>query len=197
MALLPNRLGDVLPILPETYARYAPNGTALGCFACEFGVLNRFILLAAYENAEALQADRARDLEADDPFGIQKHLGAVVRNAYKPLFFMPPIAPGDFGPFYEFRTYSIAPGGLPETAEAWSKIVERRQQMSKLLMVMGSIGDAPTKMVHIWPYKTIEDRMKARGQASKEGIWPPPGGSAQLTNLQSELFVATGYSDLK
>jgi hypothetical protein len=69
--------------------------------------------------------------------------------------------------------------------------------MSMLLTIMGSVEGGPQKMVHIWPYKTIEDRVKARGQASKEGIWPPPGGSAKLTSLQSELFVATAFSGLK
>ncbi|WP_354044403.1 NIPSNAP family protein [Devosia sp. UYZn731] len=98
--------------------------------------------------------------------------------------------PGSYGPFYEFRTYTIAPGGLPETAEAWSKVMDRRNEMSPVLTIMGSLEGAPLRMVHIWPYHSKEDRVKARGQASKEGIWPPPGGSHKLTSLQSELFVA-------
>ena len=64
-------------------------------------------------------------------------------------------------------------------------------------MVMGSIDTLPTKMVHLWPYKSLDDRAKARAEASKLGIWPPPGGSGKLTGLQSELFVATGFSRLK
>lgn len=197
LALLPNTLGAVLPVLPETYKSYASAGRPLGCFSCEFGVLNRFTLLTAYESVEALHADRARIIEASDPYGIGQHLGGITSTAYKPLSFMPPIEIGEYGPFYEFRTYTLAPGGLPDTEAAWSKVVPRRNEMSKLLMVMGSIEGGPQKMMHIWPYKTIEDRVKARGQAGKEGIWPPPGGSAHLTALQSELFVASPFSDLK
>jgi hypothetical protein len=197
LSLLPNTLGAVLPILPKTYESFSSTGKPLGCFSCEFGILNRFAFLTAYESVEALVEERGRLMKSEDPYGIAPYLGGVNSTAFKPLFFMQPIEVGEFGPFYEFRTYSIAPNGLDETAQAWSKIVDRRNEMSKLLMVMGSIEEGPQKMVHIWPYKTIEDRMKARGQASKEGIWPPPGGSGQLTNLQSELFVATGFSDLK
>lgn len=197
LSLLPNTLGAVLPLLPKTFETFSSTGTPLGCFACEFGVLNRFAVLTAYDDAQKLAAERARLMEAEDPYGIAPYLGGVNSTAFKPLFFMQPFEPGEYGPFYEFRTYSIAPGGLPETADAWSKIVERRNQMSRLLMVMSSVEEGPLKMVHIWPYKTIEDRMKARAQASKEGIWPPPGGSAKLTALQSELFVATGFSKLK
>lgn len=197
LSLLPNRLGAVLPKLPATYETLAPKGRPIGAFACEFGVLNRFAFLAAYESLGALAADRAAKMEASDPYGIGEHLGTVQSTAFKPLFFMEPIVAGEYGPFYEIRTYSLAPNGLQETAEAWSKVVPRRNEMSKLLMVMGSVEEGPQKMVHVWPYRTIEDRMKARAQAGKEGIWPPPGGSGQLTNLQSELFVATGFSHLK
>jgi len=198
LSLLPNTLGQVLPILPKTYETFSESGTPIGAFSCEFGVLNRFAFLTAYEDIEHLTAERARLMRSEDPYGIAPYLGGVQNTALKPLFFMKdPIQPGEWGPFYEFRTYTLAPNGLSETAEAWGKIVERRNAMSKLLMVMASIEEGPQKMVHIWPYKTIEDRMAARAQAGKEGIWPPPGGSGKLTALQSELFVATGFSDLK
>ncbi|KKB12242.1 hypothetical protein VE25_08250 [Devosia geojensis] len=197
LSLLPNTLGAVMPLLPKTYEGFSSTGTPLGAFSCEFGVLNRFAFITAYDSPQDLATERARLMEADDPYGIAPYLGGVQSTAFRPLFFMQPIELGEWGPFYEFRTYTLAPNGLPETAEAWSKIVERRNAMSKLLMVMGSIEEGPQKMVHIWPYKTIEDRVKARAEASKEGIWPPPGGSAKLTALQSELFVATGFSGLK
>jgi len=198
LSLLPNTLGAVLPILPKTYETFSRTGKTIGAFACEFGVLNRFAFLTAYDSVEKLTEERARLMQSEDPYGIAPYLGGVQSTALKPLFFMQdPIETGSWGPFYEFRTYTIAPNGLAETAEAWSKIVERRNAMSKLLMVMASIEEGPQRMVHIWPYKTIEDRMKARAQASKEGIWPPPGGSGKLTAMQSELFVATGFSDLK
>lgn len=197
LSLLPNTLGAVLPILPKTYEVFSSTGKPLGAFSCEFGVLNRFAFLTAYESVEALTKERARLMQTEDPYGIAPYLGGVQSTAFKPLFFMGDIETGDFGPFYEFRTYSLAPQGLPETAEAWSKVVPRRNEISKVLTVMASIEEGPTKMVHVYPYKSIADRMAARAQASKEGIWPPPGGSAKLTALQNELFVATGYSDLK
>tara|TARA_A100001391_G_scaffold205405_2_gene205835 strand:+ start:27312 stop:27926 length:615 start_codon:yes stop_codon:yes gene_type:complete len=197
LSLLPNTLGAVMPLLPESYKNFSSTGTPLGAFSCEFGTLNRFAFLTQYENIEALTAERARLMETEDPYGIGQHLGGVSSTAFKPLSFAKPIEPGAYGPFYEFRTYTLAPNGLAETEAAWAKIIDRRHAMSPLLTNMASIEEGPQKMVHIWPYKTIEERMVARGQASKEGIWPPPGGSGHLTNLQSELFVATSFSDLK
>lgn len=197
LSLLPNTLGAVLPILPKTYESFSKTGTTIGAFSCEFGVLNRFAFITAYESVEALVAERARLMTTEDAYGLAPYLGGVVSTAFKPLFFMGDIETGAFGPFYEFRTYALAPNGLPETAEAWSKVVPRRNEISKVLTVMASIEEGPTKMVHIYPYASIADRQAARAQASKEGIWPPPGGSAKLTGLQNELFVATSYSALK
>lgn len=197
LSLLPNTLGAVMPVLPETYKNFSRSGTTLGAFACEFGTLNRFAFITAYESVDALTAERSRLMNTENPYLIGEHLGAINRTAFKPLAFAKPIAPGSFGPFYEFRTYTLQPNGLPDTEAAWSKIVDRRNEISPLLVNMASIEDGPQKMVHIWPYKSIEERMQARAQASKEGIWPPPGGSGHLTNLQSELFVATSFSDLK
>lgn len=197
LSLLPNTLGAVLPLLPATYANFSSTGRVLGAFGCEFGVLNRFAFLTAYEDTTALATERARLMEAADPYGIGKYLGGVNSTAYKPFSFSAPIEPGEYGPFYEVRTYNLAPFGLAETDAAWAKVIPRRNEISPVLMVMASIEEGPQKMMHIYPYKSIDDRQKARAQASKEGIWPPPGGSTHLTALANELFVATPYSDLK
>ncbi|MBB5754976.1 NIPSNAP family protein [Prosthecomicrobium pneumaticum] len=197
LSLLPNTLGAVLPVLPQTYATFTQSGTVLGCFSCEFGVLNRFAFLTRYDDAAALATERARLMETEDPYGIGQYLGGVTSTAFKPLSFARPIEPGSHGPFYEFRTYSLAPGGLPETEAAWAKVIDRRHAMSPLPTIMASVEEGPLKMVHIWPYASIEARAAARAQASKEGVFPPPGGSAKLTGLQSELFVATAFSGLK
>jgi len=197
LALLPNRLGAVLPRLAEVYAGFTAQGTMLGCFSVEFGQLNRFHFLAAYDSIEALTAERARQMEAGDPWGLDEHLGGVDRLALRPLSFARPVVPGEYGPFYEFRSYSLAPGGLAETEAAWAKVIEERETRSPLLTIGASLDGAPQKMVHIWPYKSLDDRARARASASKAGIWPPPGGSAHLTALHSELTVAAACSGLK
>jgi hypothetical protein len=51
LSLLPNTLAAVMPLLPQTYANFSKTGTVLGCFGCEFGVLNRFAFLTRYDDA--------------------------------------------------------------------------------------------------------------------------------------------------
>ncbi|NIZ08579.1 NIPSNAP family protein [Pseudooceanicola sp. HF7] len=196
LALLPNRIGAVMPKLAETYANFSSTGRPLGVFSIEFGGLNRFHFLTEYENVEALNAERARCLEAYDPYRLAEHLGGVERTAFKALGFARPLKPGNYGPFYEFRTYTVAPHGMDETEAAWEKGLPAREEISPLLTIMKSVEGAPTKMLHIWPYKTLDERTAARAEGSRRGVWPPAGGSVHLTSLQSELAVAAACSDL-
>jgi hypothetical protein len=197
LSIRPNQLGPVLSGLPASLPEATRSGELIGCMSCDIGVLNRIAVLTAYEDLEKLNADRAATLNAADPYGVSAYLGGIDKAAFKPLSFAADIEPGSFGPFYEIRTYEIAPGGLTETETAWSKVVERRNTLSKLLMVMASVDTLPTRMVHFWPYKGLDERAKMRAEASKMGIWPPPGGSNHLLSLRSEVFVPLPISPLR
>lgn len=197
LGIKPNQLGPVMAVLPESVPASAKNGRLLGCFTCELGVLNRVAVLSAYPDAKAVAADRADQLGDADLFGVSQYLASFERATFRPFPFIADIEPGSHGGFYEIRRYEIAAGGTPETSEAWSKVYERRNQISKLLLVMTSLDTIPTRMVHIWPYGGLDERMAARAQASKEGLWPPPGGSDHLLSLQSEIFRPTAFSPLQ
>lgn len=196
LGLRPNTLGAVMPKLADAIAANGKRGKLIGCFTCEFGVVNRIAVLTEYSDARALAEDRAAAMESGDRFGFAPQLASFERIAYAPLAFSEPIKPGKHGPFYEIRTYGIAPDGLQATSDAWSKAIARRNELSKLLAIMASMDTSPQRMLHIWPYASLDHRAATRARASKEGIWPPPGGSDHLLSLQSELFVPTVFSPL-
>jgi hypothetical protein len=185
-----------MPKLTEAIAANSKHGKLIGCFTCDFGVLNRIAVLTEYPDAHALAEDRAASMESGDRYGFAPQLASFERTAYAPLAFSEPIKPGQYGPYYEIRTYGIAPGGLQATSDAWSKAIARRTELSKLLAMMASMDTAPQRMLHIWPYASVDHRAATRARASKEGIWPPPGGSDHLLSMQSELFVPTAFSPL-
>ena len=60
-----------------------------------------------------------------------------------------------------------------------------------LLTIMGSIEEGPQKMSHIWPCKSIEDRVNAREQARHRRRI----GTAHLAAVGA--FPPTAFSDLK
>jgi len=197
LTIKPNQLGPVMGALPDSAAASVPNGRLLGCFNCDIGALNRVAVLSVYEELAALEADRVAYLSTPDPYGCSANLSAIDRGAFKPLSFAKDITVGEHGPFYEIRTYEVAAGGIPETEAAWAKVMDERNEISPLLAIMASVATHPTRMVHIWPYKTLDDRAKARAEASRRKIWPPPGGSNHLLSLRSDIFVPLPFSPLK
>jgi hypothetical protein len=197
LSIRPNQLGSVMSNLPSALHKALRSGRLIGCMSCDIGGLNRVAVLSAYDSLNALRADRAATLGAADPYGMSAYLGGIETSAFQKLSFAKDIEPDSFGPFYEIRTYEIAPGGLAETEAAWAKVIERRNSLSKVLMVMASVDTSPTRMVHIWPYRCLNERARMRAEASKRGIWPPPGGSSHLLSLRSEVFVPLPISPLR
>jgi hypothetical protein len=196
IGLRPNTLGMVMPKLEAAISQSMSHGKLVGCFTCDFGVLNRIAILSAYSDVNALAQDRAEMITKGNPLGFAEYLASFDQSAYRPLPFVSDIKPGAHGPYYEIRTYGVAAGGLEMTSNAWSKGIDRRTALSKLLVVMASLETVPQRMLHIWPYASLDERAAVRAQASKAGIWPPPGSSDHLLSLQSELFLATGFSPL-
>lgn len=197
LTIKPNQLGPVTGALPDSAAASTPNGTLLGCFNCDIGALNRVAVLAAYDDFDTLEADRRAYLTSADPYGCSANLSAIDRAGFKPLSFTKDIEVGAHGPFYEIRSYDVAAGGIPALEAAWAKVVEERNTLSPLMMVMASVGTHPNRLVHIWPYKTLDERAKARAEASRRKIWPPPGGSNDLLSLRSDIFVPLAFSPLQ
>lgn len=196
LALRPNMLGAVMPKLADAIGARIKLGKLAGCWTCDFGTLNRIAILAEYPDLNALTTEREQIISAGDQFGFAAQLGAFEQAAFAPLSFAEPVKAGKYGPFYEIRTYEVAAGGLQSTSDAWNKGLPNRTKLSKLLTVMASIDTVPQRLMHIWPYASLDERAAVRGRASKEGIWPPPGSSDHLLSLRSELFVPTAFSPL-
>ena len=57
-------------------------------------------------------------------------------------------------------------------------------------------GTVP-RFLNIWPYKSVDERSRIRAEAVKDGIWPPKGGPAHLTTMESTIYVPAPFSPLR
>jgi len=57
--LRPNTLGTVMPKLADAIAANSRRAKLVGCFTCDFGVLNRITVLTEYPDVSVLAEDRA------------------------------------------------------------------------------------------------------------------------------------------
>ena len=50
--------------------------------------------------------------------------------------------------------------------------------------------------LHIWAYKSLDQRTEVRKKAVESGIWPPPGGSAAIKQ-ENKIVLAAPFSPIK
>jgi len=169
-------------------------GTLKGCWYSEIGALNRVMAVLEYPDSGSIVEDRAMLLESGDPFGAAALLTDIEFSSYKPFPGMGSMPTGNFGPFFEVRRYGLNLDGLPATLEAWSKVREARSELSPLLMVMYALEGTVPHFMHIWPYRSLEERARLRAKAVEVGVWPPPGGPPHLRVMNSDIYLPAPFS---
>lgn len=186
---------------PQALAILKPRLTAdpnlLTCWYSEIGALNRILIVRKAQDAATALADRQALLSERSPLGIGEFIAGMSIDTYVSFDFIAPMEPGEFGPWYEVRLYTLKPDGLGPTTELWRKTVPGRRTLSPLLAAMTSLTGAVTRFMHIWPYPSLDERARLRSKAVTEGLWPPPGGPDHLASMQSDIYLPAAFSPMR
>jgi len=169
----------------------------LGCWYSEIGVLNRILVLRHVHDVAANLAWRAAVLNSGNPFGVGEFMTGLSMDTYVAFDFLPTVQAGEFGPYYEVRSYVLKPDGLGPTQTLWREWVPRRVAISPLLAAMTSVSGAVARFMHVWPYKTLDERARLRAQAIAENAWPPRGGPDHLLAQQTDIYLPFSFSPLR
>lgn len=175
----------------------AAGGTLLGAFATDIGDLSRVILLREFADANAAADAKQRLLLDADPLGCAEWLVSLKSESFQLFPFLSSPAPGGYGKWYELRTYSLRHGKLAETIDAWKDALPARHAMSPCLGAYAALDGTQPRFLNIWAYDSVDARAKIRADAVAQGVWPPKGGPANLTAMQSNLCVPLAFSPLK
>ena len=175
----------------------ADDRSLLACWYSDIGAVNQILIIRkATDDAATLDA-RYAELNAANPFGISEYIVAMAMDNYVSFDFIPPLRPGEFGPCYEVRSYVLKPTGLAPTIAAWRTSVPGRIKISPVLAAMTSVTGAVTRFLHIWPYKSSDERARLRAKAAADGVWPPPGGPGHLVSQQVDIYLPAPFSPMK
>jgi hypothetical protein len=185
---------QVLAALDKTLAS---DSDLPACWYCDIGALNRILIIRNGTDGATAIEKRFAALSAKSPFGIGEFITDLSVDTYVPFDFMPPLRPGTFGPCYEVRSYVLKPDGLSPTIELWRKAVPGRARVSPLLAAMVAVTGPAIRFLHIWPYKTFDERARLREKAVADGVWPPPGGPAHLISQQADIYLPAAFSPLR
>jgi NIPSNAP len=169
----------------------------LACWYSEIGSLNRILIIRKSADAAAAIDNHCATLSARSPLGIGEFIVELSLDTYVSFDFMPPLEPGVFGPCYEVRNYVLKPDGLAATIGLWREAVPARARVSPLLAAMVAVTGVAIRFMHIWPYKTYDERARLRAKSVADGVWPPPGGPGHLISQQADIYLPAAFSPLR
>ena len=175
----------------------AGDSNLLACWYSDIGALNRILIIRKSADAAKVMQNRLAALSARNPFGVGELVTDLSLYTYVSFDFMPPLQGGAYGPCYEVRSYVLKPDGLAPTIELWRKAVPGRAGVSPLLAAMVAVTGAAIRFMHIWPYKSYDERARLREKAVAEGVWPPPGGPGHLLSQQADIYLPAAFSPLR
>jgi len=175
----------------------ATDSSLLACWYSDIGAVNQILIIRAAVAAGATMESRFAALNAADPFGVSQFITAMAMDTYVPFDFIAPPTAGTFGPVFEVRTYVLKPGGLPATIAAWRKAVPARLKISPVLAAMTSVTGTVARFLHVWPYRSFDERARLREKAIADRVWPPPGGPDHLASQQVDIYLPAPFSPIK
>jgi len=180
----------------EQTMRSGIGGRLKACWTCEIGAVGDIMIIRTFDDPAELTAERERFARQGDAFGAGDVVESVTSDIYVSFPFMPEMPAGKMGPFYEVRVYDTTRTGIPATIDLWREAVPHRVRISPLLAAMYAIDGRVPRLMHIWPYESLDARQALRQQAFDSGHWPPKGGLAHLRKFSSSLYLPARFSPL-
>jgi hypothetical protein len=195
----PHAVPEVERHLETTLAMHEGSSSLVGSFHTEIGPLNQIVQLSRFDSDEERERNQ---------FDSTAEIGDLVvderSDVFVPFAISPNIEAGSPGPFYEIRTYRYAPGDLPKIVGAWEAALPGRLELSPLVFVGSSEAGAINKLLHIWPYRSLDERWELRKRIREAGLWPPLAvarkrglPSYDLLHMENKIVVPSAYSPLQ
>src|ERR1700738_5011923 len=193
--LKPRSLGEVEKRYAEAY-EYRKKYSPLAAFwHTEIGPLNEIIHVWPYENmSERNGFSVEAQKKSNWPTKIDEFIETMQSEILAPFPFLPDLKPGKLGPIYEMRYYAMKAGTLPDLIKRWEAKVGERMKMSPIALAGNVEHGEANRFIHIWGYKSLDERAAVRAKAREMGVWPPPGGGDTLLTQANKIMLPSAVS---
>ena len=196
--LKPGSLASVVETFGKHYEERKKFSELAAFWFTEIGPLNEIIHVWSYQDLAERERVRAEAAATPHwPPPIREHIVNQNSELFVPSPATPEFASGEIGPYFEMRTYMLAPGAVPSTIEAWQGAIAARQELSPVVISMFTEFGDLNKHVHVWAYKSLDERAAVRDRAMKEGIWPPKGAPGRVLTQENKILKAAPYSPVR
>ncbi|MBI4281986.1 MAG: NIPSNAP family protein [Chloroflexi bacterium] len=168
-----------------------------GFWHSEIGPLNQIVHIWPYDDLN--QRDGIRRQAASSagwPPDIAEFVVNMQSEIFLPAPFMTSMGERNIGPLYEMRSYTYPLRAIPLVLEAWSKAIAEREKLSPLAGCWHSDIGGLNRFVHLWAYKSFEERGRVREETQKRGIWPPRAGVSPV-RMENKLLLPASFSPMQ
>jgi hypothetical protein len=94
---------------------------------------------------------------------------------------------------FEMRTYLLKPGTPLQAEQAFGERIEARSKLSRIAGFWRTEVGTLNQIIHIWPYKDLNERDHIRAEAVKTGVWPPKIADFVL-DMESKILHPAPFS---
>ena len=174
-----------------------------GYWTTEIGELNQVVHLWEYENFDhrtRVRAALAKDKNWNTKFlsrsrPMLQHQESMVLIPADFWPFTPPSIPG----VYELRNYRLHPGKVPEWLGHFKVGLQYRLKYSKPVAIWSSEMGELNRVVHLWPYESLEHRAQVRKAFMADPGWKETVAKLQplMQVMESKILIPTEFSPLK
>jgi hypothetical protein len=102
------------------------------------------------------------------------------------------------------RVYTYATGQLENLTRAWKHALPNRLKFGSPTAIWYSELGGLNQFVHIWPYKTLDERTATRNKARDSGEWPPSVAAKKaglpaylLLQQENKILMPAAYSPIQ
>ena len=203
----PHSLAEVEKRFGEAYEVRKKYSQLAAYWHTEIGPLNQVIHVWPYQDLE--ERRRIRDTATRESGGkwppdTAQFMVRQRSDIFQTFEFSPEMKPGKPGPFYEMRIYTYATGQLENLTRAWAHALPYRLKYGQPTAILYSELGGLNQFVHIWPYKTLDERTATRNKSRESGHWPPSVGAKKaglpdyhLVHQENKILMPAAFSPLQ
>ncbi|KAN0038906.1 hypothetical protein ACTA71_001098 [Dictyostelium dimigraforme] len=189
--ILPNNIQPFFELLGESKDS-STSSNRLGTWVTEMGSSNQVISLVEHQSLDDRQVNEWNSkFQSKASKLIEKQESLILREFPWAPFNKISDEKSAENKVWELRTYQSKPGKLGQWAIDFTAGFTERKKISEPVGVFYSEFGPLNTIVHLWPYKSFEDRFRIRDLALKNPIWVETVAktTANLASMESKTIV--------
>ncbi len=203
----PQSVPEVEKRFADAYEHRKTFSELVACWHTEIGPLNQIVQVWPYTDLE--ERRKIREMAVKEGAGKwPARTSDLILRQRSDIFcqfeFSPELKPGTQGPFFEMRTYTYAPGQLENLRRSWKHSLPHRLTFGPATAIWYSELGGLNAFVHIWPYKTLDERWATRNKTRETGDWPPSVAARkaglpayELLLQESKILMPAAFSPIQ